>query len=521
MAFRRIAKYCLFAFTGETIYMNYKWCTFSDGSDEAVAISADVDEVNRLPDNSGGLPMCAYVHQASTEIRPPRPCLNSHHKDVVDACVVGGGFAGLHVGLTLAERGQRVVILEGSRLGAGASGRNGGFALAGFEMETDRLIAHVGKEGARDLEQQSMDGLVQLESIIKKYDIKCDAEKTGGVFLQFARKFRTKTALQKAIELQQKELSELNETINGSWAVMTKPELEQKGLHSDRFSHGLFTPHNISLNPLALVFGLARACEHNKAVLYEHSPVIHCVRDPANQHWVVTTKSGSVRAKELVLCTNKAPTSISPRLAAMTTSVGTGIFVTKPLPQSLLDETIKTDMGIFDERYALQYCRRMGNRILFGGLAFGAPPHSLEHIRSQLLHEASKSFPSLAKYLQPEYTWIGRMETGFNMFPIVGRTPISQGGMFYALGFSGHGIVPTCAAAKVLADAITSIQPSDPQRGCSDKKYELWSRVTHIPMFQQSKFLPPTVPCFGAVGLLGSSVCCKGLDILDWLSNRV
>src|SRR5271170_6153651 len=49
-----------------------------------------------------------------------------------ETCVVGGGLAGLATALDLAERGRSVVLLERHRVGWGASGRNGGFASAGY-----------------------------------------------------------------------------------------------------------------------------------------------------------------------------------------------------------------------------------------------------------------------------------------------------------------------------------------------------------------------------------------------------
>ena len=52
-----------------------------------------------------------------------------------ETCVIGGGLAGLGTALSLAERGQAVVLLEGGRIGGGASGRNGGMASAGFNRD--------------------------------------------------------------------------------------------------------------------------------------------------------------------------------------------------------------------------------------------------------------------------------------------------------------------------------------------------------------------------------------------------
>ena len=49
-----------------------------------------------------------------------------------DICVIGGGFTGVSAALTLAERGFSVALVEGNRIGWGASGRNGGQVINGI-----------------------------------------------------------------------------------------------------------------------------------------------------------------------------------------------------------------------------------------------------------------------------------------------------------------------------------------------------------------------------------------------------
>ena len=59
-----------------------------------------------------------------------RPPLHGNLR--ADVCIVGGGLTGLWTALALKEREPAldVVLLEGDVCGAGASGRNGGFALS-------------------------------------------------------------------------------------------------------------------------------------------------------------------------------------------------------------------------------------------------------------------------------------------------------------------------------------------------------------------------------------------------------
>src|SRR3954452_13959232 len=59
----------------------------------------------------------------------PRPPLDGDTE--VDVCVIGGGVGGLSCARRLAQHGADVLMLEGRTVAGGASGRNGGFLLAG------------------------------------------------------------------------------------------------------------------------------------------------------------------------------------------------------------------------------------------------------------------------------------------------------------------------------------------------------------------------------------------------------
>ena len=62
--------------------------------------------------------------------------------------VIGGGVTGCSCALTLAERGVRVRLHEAGEIAAGASGRNGGFALRGATRAYDRARIDFGAEQA-------------------------------------------------------------------------------------------------------------------------------------------------------------------------------------------------------------------------------------------------------------------------------------------------------------------------------------------------------------------------------------
>ena len=75
---------------------------------------------------------------AATETTPP------------DVAVVGAGVIGLSIALRAAQRGLRTVVLEGDRIGAGASGVAAGMLAPVSEAElTNPELLELGLEGAR------------------------------------------------------------------------------------------------------------------------------------------------------------------------------------------------------------------------------------------------------------------------------------------------------------------------------------------------------------------------------------
>ena len=91
----------------------------------------------------------------------------------VDVCVVGGGFAGVSTALTLAERGFSVALIEGNRIGWGATGRNGGQIIHGG-CGLDKIQKKHGSSIADTVWDLRWRGNDIIRGRIAKYDIDCD-----------------------------------------------------------------------------------------------------------------------------------------------------------------------------------------------------------------------------------------------------------------------------------------------------------------------------------------------------------
>ena len=102
----------------------------------------------------------------------------------VDACIIGGGLAGLNAAYLLARRGWSVALLEAERVAWNASGRNGGFVGPGFAQNTARIIERVGRDCARELWALSEAGVAQVRETIRETGMPGIAPADGWLYVQ-------------------------------------------------------------------------------------------------------------------------------------------------------------------------------------------------------------------------------------------------------------------------------------------------------------------------------------------------
>ena len=114
----------------------------------------------------------ASYYAATARDAAPYPSLDGEL--TADVCVVGGGLTGVNTALELAERGLSVVLLEGRRIGWGASGRNGGQLIRGIGPDVSGFARYVGQDGVRYLKQAGIDSVALVAERIARYGIACD-----------------------------------------------------------------------------------------------------------------------------------------------------------------------------------------------------------------------------------------------------------------------------------------------------------------------------------------------------------
>ena len=168
------------------------------------------------------------------------------------------------------------------------------------------------------------------------------------------------------------------------------------------------------------------------------------------------TAHGQVEGDFAMLAGNALVHGIVPSLEARVMPVGTYIGATESLGADRARALIGNGMAVADVNWALDYFRLDSrHRLLFGGRASYStlPPPNL---RAVLLRRMQRVFPQLAG-VRMERCWGGLVDISRNRAPDWGRLDPN---LYYAQGFSGHGVAATGLAGRVVAEAIPG-RPSD------------------------------------------------------------
>lgn len=376
-------------------------------------------------------------YAASVGALPGYPSLEGDlHADV---CVIGGGFTGVNTAIELAQRGLSVILLEARRIGWGASGRNGGQLIRGIGHEIGGFARYVGQEGLKYLERAGIDSVELVGRRIAEHGIDCDLRRG---FCELA---NTK-AQYAAFQAEQDHLVGLG--YHHPTRVVAAQDMHQV-VASRVYAGGLVDMGSGHLHPLKLVVGEARLASRLGVRIFEQSPVLELRHGDS-----VTLRcaAGTVRAGRLVLACNAHLEDLEPRLSGKVLPAGSYIIATEPLPEVLARQLIPDNLALCDQKVGLDYYRLTADRrLLFGGACHysGRDPVDIAgYMRPKML----KVFPQLGD-IGIDFQWGGKIGITANRFPQVGRLR-QYPNVYYAQGYSGHGLNVTHWTARLLAEAI-------------------------------------------------------------------
>jgi gamma-glutamylputrescine oxidase len=353
-----------------------------------------------------------------------------------DVCVIGGGYTGLSSAIHLADRGYSVVVLEAERVGWGASGRNGGHCSIGQRKTPDELEALYGKDEARRLWDLGVESVAIVRELIDRFGIDCDLKRGC---LQAAWKRSDAEWYRQHADFMRAEYGfDMRYVEGGELAHLAGTSVFRAGLLEYASAH---------LHPLNYALGLAAAADGLGVRIFEQSRVKGYDRARPT---CVRTAAGAVRADHVVLACNGYLGRLEPRVAGRIMPLNNFIIATEPLSAERQQQINPEDLCVYDAKFVVNFWKLSGDgRMLFGGgenYTRRFPSDIKSFVRQRML----PVYPQLADS-RIDYGWGGTLAVTMNRMPCFGRL---EPDVYYALGFSGHGVQIATLAGKLIAEAV-------------------------------------------------------------------
>lgn len=370
-----------------------------------------------------------------------------------DVCVVGGGITGCSAALHLAERGYRVRLIEAEQIAYGASGRSGGQMIAGYNRDQETIAGLVGASDAQLLWDLNEQALGLTAGLIERHRIDCDFRR-GHIHVG------CKPRHARDLEHEAEAWTRLGRKGVTYWETTTI----QRRVASPLYTSALYDPNAGHLHPLNYTLGLARAAQAAGAVLHQKTAMLSWQQEAADRIKVITNH-GPITCRFMILAGNAHLWRQERGIGRKIMPVGTYIMATEPLGADRAASLIPGNEAVADINFVLNYFRLSADhRMLFGGRVSysGLDPANIKAAMRRTMLEV---FPQLSD-IKAEHAWGGHVAITVNRLPHFGRMSPN---VYFAHGFSGHGIALTGLAGHLMAQAIAG----------QAEQFDVFARIPH------------------------------------------
>ncbi|MDR7555525.1 MAG: FAD-dependent oxidoreductase [Armatimonadota bacterium] len=376
------------------------------------------------------------------EPSPARPALRGDVRGPV--AILGAGLTGVATAYWLAAQGVAAVVLEAAVVGAGATGRNGGFLLEGTSPDFADLAARYGRQAARDLWAFTVENRERLLEVCAREGLACGLERGGSVALAAS------PAEAAALEHNAQLLAE--DGYPSRWLDRTAVRTLLNGARAaDAFVGGLLNPRDLGIHPVRLTRGLAAVAERGGARIYEGTPAQALAAEGAA--WTITTPAGTVRAEAVVLALNAYTVLVDATWHRLVRPIRGQMLATAPVPERLFTHLWYAHGGV-------DYWRQLADgRVVLGGLRRLAADEEVgtdDRLHPRIQQALDRYLRDLGVPPVPvTHRWSGILGLSPDRLPLIGPVP-DRPGLFVAGGYSGQGLAFAFLAGRMLAELITT-----------------------------------------------------------------
>jgi sarcosine oxidase, subunit beta len=354
--------------------------------------------------------------------------------ETAEVVIIGGGIVGSSVAYHLAEQGcTNVVVVEREeRQGLGSTGKSMGGVRAQFSTPINIQMS-----------RYSIDFFARFEEATgHTADYRAHGYlfcATSGAHLEYIRKNQE---LQRSFGLKNAR------TVSTEEIVGMVPQLR-----ADDIIGGGYCPTDGFVDPHAVMTGFARRAKERGVSFWLNTEVTGINVEHSAAAGVRTTR-GDVSARAVV-------NAAGPWAARVAELAGAELPVT-PLRRQIV-KTQRCDFlpakfpMVIDMSNGFHF-RREGDAILMAwpdgeetpGFKTAFTPDFIEKILSRAVNRVPQ-FADLP--VNPHQCWAGMYEVSPDHHAIIGESP-EVGGLFFANGFSGHGVMHSPATGRIVSDLI-------------------------------------------------------------------
>jgi glycine/D-amino acid oxidase-like deaminating enzyme len=337
------------------------------------------------------------------------------------------------------------VVLERSTVASGASGRNGGFLLAGPAAFYPDARERYGHERARRIYAATLETQAEMYALA--------AELGAGESMRRVGLLRASASDEEA-EHVRRHVEALRE--DGFPAELVERDALPAAVA--RYAlNGCLTEHDGALHPARWIRALARGAEAAGARIHDGSPVEGPV--PAPGEGELRTPAGAVAARQVVVASDGALPALVPEYAPRVRARRLHMTATAPLSERVTDRLVYS-------RWGYEYFQqRPDGRLLIGGFSDldGEDSYTDSDSGSPRIWARIERLIGEGLGLDAEIThrWAGVVGYSDDGLPYVGEVP-GRPGLYVAGGYSGHGNVPGFLAGRLVADAIAGEERDEP-----------------------------------------------------------
>ncbi len=354
-----------------------------------------------------------------------------------DVTIIGAGYTGLAAALRFASHGRDAIVLEAHEPGFGASGRNTGWWVPFWTLLTpEKALERFGEAAGGRFCQMMIDAGRLVSQLVETHGIACDMRQTGVICAA-----STPETLKKL------------QSSAATWRQWGAPvdEIDVIAMRdyvaTDRYIGGVMYRDGGQLQPLDYCRGLAAAAVRSGVRIHSRSPATALV--PEGNGWRVTTPTGTVRARQVLLATNAYPPIFS-KMQSKFLHIKIAMIASEPFPDQgrryLPQGAAMADVDSHDAFGVGFDCEGRLVTSVMPAFRDGITPEAAARPFWRMFRNI---FPDAPERVGWQSLWHGEICVPSDALV---KTEELAPGLFAAFGYSGNGIAQASMVGTEMAD---------------------------------------------------------------------